>query len=747
MDKEDEAVPQALIDASRRSFVVVNYHLQKDVSETAEAAERDYRINQLYDEYVDKKRPAELPGLVLDSDGRVLVVDSGLEDRFIQRIEVQAGGQTYPARRARLLFDAPAAILKVDPPGAAKLRRVRFASLEAKGVNTTLLQSSLYQADDEWRLRFAPLHPSLGLQGGGGENVYFGGRSGIQYDPRFGRRYTGVEHALYLIADANGAPVGCATTSFFDLQQAEGVWKGADLLRAAGMDWGQFQQAENACRSSLIAAVHEIVLVLRQSDEGEGRSYRYRSSGGAAGREISTYGLATSATEAVVLQQIDSKMARQIERLYVKDSPTRRQEVQFVGAFKSIGGFVVKLAKGQFPAWVPLAGEDPQRMRPFWMAHPRKRFGQKYVDLSTNRLYGKARGYRGEYHWYAARSIAGGTFLVDLKGRLVGAHAGERVEHEEERRLEAPRSYSGISDSYRIFTISELREMLAQPLAHVDPKVKVTAKTLARRRAWFGVEFVPMTATLAEMLKLESPTKDGQLGFLINAVYAGSPAEKTGLKVGDILLRLQAPGMPYPIDLSGRFAREEYRYRSRWYSSLEEEDAAGPVEPTWKSRQNFLTRALDAIGVDKTVRLAYFRPTGQGQGKMVTADYKIELAPPDQDSAAKWKNRKLGLTVKDVTYEVRHALNLKPPAGVIVATVESGSPAVIARIFPNELITRLDDQPLQSARQMRDLVAAARKAQKDKVRLTVLRLGKTRFADLSITEYDPADDEGLDEEP
>jgi S1-C subfamily serine protease len=262
------------------------------------------------------------------------------------------------------------------------------------------------------------------------------------------------------------------------------------------------------------------------------------------------------------------------------------------------------------------------------------------------------------------------------------------------------------------------------------------------------VEFVPLAADLAEMLKVETPTKDGQLGFLINAVYPGSPAEKMQIKVGDILLRLQSPGMPYPIELSSRFAQERDGYSGRWGPPDDgegQEEEGGPAEPTWKRRQNFLTRALDAVGVGKTVKLSYWRSEEAGKDKAVTVDYKIELAPPDQDSAPKWRNRKLGLTAKDVTYEVRYALNLKPPAGVLVATVENGSPTLVARIFPNEIVTRLDDKPLESARQMRDLVAAGKAAGKDKVRLTILRLGKTRFADLSITEYNPADDEGLDD--
>ena len=70
---------------------------------------------------------------------------------------------------------------------------------------------------------------------------------------------------------------------------------------------------------------------------------------------------------------------------------------------------------------------------------------------------------------------------------------------------------------------------------------------------------------------------------------------------------------------------------------------------------------------------------------------------------------------------------------------------LVAKIFPNEIITRLNDKPLASARAMRDQIAAAKRAGKKKVRLTVLRLGKTRFADLAVGEYDAKDDEGLDE--
>ena len=745
-DKDEDAIPKALIDASRKSFVVVEVSLKKDASEPLSSDETDYRVSQLYEEYVDQKRPAETAGLVLDDKGRVLIFDAGLDDRYIAGITIVAGDKSFPARQAKLLYDAPGIILQADANAAAQLKPLAFSPLADKGANTVLYQSALYRMDDQWRLRFGLSRPSVPMRPGGSSNVFYGDFMASESSSPYGSRF-GTEAFLHIVADSNGLPVGCATLPFFDLQQKQCLWQGPDLIAARGMDWVQLTAAENACRARMLASVHEVVLVLRQGEEAESNRYRYSSREGAAGREISAYGLAVNDTDVLVLQYVDSKVARQIEKIYVKHSPTSRQEVQFVGAFKEIGGFLVRLTKGKLPARAELASADAPRMKPFWTAKLRKRLGEKYVDLSTNRLYGQLRGYRGHYFWYPARSMPQDSFMVDFDGRIVGAFVREKRENEEERRLDESQRHRGASDAYRVFTVSELRGLITEPAAHLDAKVEVTTKTLARRRAWLGVEFVPVTPKLSEMLKVETPTRDGQIGFIINAVYDASPAETMKLQVGDILLKLQGPGMPYPIELAGRFSRDGEFFGGRSFGGGggEEEDE-GVVEPTWKNRRNFLTQALDAVGVGKTVSLTYYRPTAEGKGETRTIDYRIALGPPDQDSAPKWKNRKLGLTIKDVTYEVRYALSLKAPAGVLVAKVESGSPILVAKIFPNEIITRLDDQPLTSARQMRDLLAAAHKAGREKVRVTVLRLGKTRQADLAINEYDPADDEGLDEE-
>jgi len=745
-DKDkDKAIPKKLLKAAKQSFVICEYWYRKDLSDSVNAAEENYALGRIYSNYVDKKRPAERVGVVISDKGLILVGDDGIEDRFIRKIEVRdAGGKRYPARRVKLLLDAPGMLLQVDAWAVKKLRPLKFAGLEDKGADTKLLLTTMSRSEDEWRIMVHPLSPRVKYAPDKVKNIYYGYRSG-------GGSYGG-RGAPDIIAAKDGSPVGCVVGSSMDLNQTECVWKGADLIRAEGVEWKVLNKAMAKHRKQLMAAATEVVLKLRAGggDMDDELSYRRSYYGSeAAGREIRIYGVAITPTEILVPRPLNSEMAKKIDKIYVKLSPTKRLPASFAGAYKKFAAFVVKLDKGALPASIPLADKDPVRMKPFWAAKIRKRFGKKYVDLVPNRLLGKTRGYAGLYHWRPSRNLRKGSMLVDFQGRLVGMYLDERIEHEEEKQLTRSRRYYGREQETRIFLISELRDALKSTAkkrqAHMDPKIKVKPPAMAKRRTWLGVEYISINSDLAEQFNVEQPTKDGQLGFVVNAVYAGSPAAKGGIKIGDILLRIQAPGTPLPYQLLANRQRDGSWGRYRPWGGGE---MRGPAQGIWKSRTNFLTQLLDRVGIGKTVKIYYHRPSddGKGPGKTMALDYKIQQAPTDFDSAPKWKNRKLGLTVKDLTYEVRHALNLKPDdPGVIVAKTEFGSAVQTARIYTNEIITRLNDKPLTSARQMRDRIAQLCKNGEQKVRLTIVRIGKTRFADLTITDYDPAKDEGLEE--
>ncbi|MCK4851387.1 MAG: PDZ domain-containing protein, partial [Phycisphaerae bacterium] len=103
-------------------------------------------------------------------------------------------------------------------------------------------------------------------------------------------------------------------------------------------------------------------------------------------------------------------------------------------------------------------------------------------------------------------------------------------------------------------------------------------------------------------------------------------------------------------------------------------------------------------------------------------------------SAQKYRDRPIGLTVRDLTYEVRQALKMSPDApGVVVSKIEEGTPAAVAKISEGELITRIDSDEIASVDDFEAKITAAREAELDTVKVEILRLGKTRVADLSLS--------------
>jgi len=738
-EAKEEGIPDALAKAAAKSFVKIHYRFKKDLSERAgRSTWAGWRARQ-YERYVDDKITLDASGVVI-APGVVLTYDNGLEDRFIDRVEVvTAAGKRYAARRDKLLDRCSGQILKVDKPGG-DLGGLTFAKVGPITPATTFWSAGLTRDGDRWRLTYSHLTPSH-VFGGKGDLVFVsaGDRPGAE---AHSFRDTSVMDCVQIIADQKGRPLGVCVDDLFDARQDLSLWKGPDLLRAVGLTRQQIGAKRQALRAALLKSVHEVKVKFRQGSEG-------RDAQGVEGREISVYCLAVSDRRAIIPSFFSRKIAAKIDRIDIKYSPVRRARCRFVGAYKDFGATVIELLQGAFPGHVALGKADPPRMRPLWVVSAREKNGRTDVDITLTRLLEKERGYRNRFHWTSARGLPGGAFLITMDGALAGIHMRQRVENEEQRQLESSGSSRYGSSYYgssvmkrRIFAIAEIRDALLDPAKALDAKIKVMPKLLAKRRHWLGVEYVGMTRDLAEQMKLEKPTRDGTIGFLVSAVYAGSPAKTMGLAVGDVLLRLEIKGQPYPLELKSTHAQ---RGRGDTYYGSGGGDE-GPVAPGWKNRGNFLTKVLDAIGAGKDVKVTYCDADAK-KSKIVSKTFTVRRAPPDFDSARRWKNRKIGLTVKDLTYEIRTALSLSADAaGVVVARIEPGSPANVARIWRNEIITAADAKPVGSAKALCDAIAAAKKAKKDKVRLTILRLGRTRFADLTVKAYDPADDEGLDED-
>jgi serine protease Do len=337
-----------------------------------------------------------------------------------------------------------------------------------------------------------------------------------------------------------------------------------------------------------------------------------------------------------------------------------------------------------------------------------------------------------------------GVFYTDAEGTLQAVLLEQRKENEAAEQFRDSglpfqmdfEPFSPIGKLIRPYTMPELAGYISEAEGVEDKTFFVLGEEEEHRRMWLGVEFDEMTPELAEAMSLEKPTKDGKIGLLVSAVYEGSPAAKMGLEAGAVLLRVKCGSDGPTIDLK---APPSYDFDFDLGDlDLPEgmEDMVGfelPQKRPWKSRNNYLTKMLGALGEATTIALTYL----DSNGKTQTENYSIEKAPADFESAKKYKSNAFGLTAKEVTYEVRRAIMV--PTGsdpVVVANVENGTPAEVAKIRQYDLVMKVNDQPVKGLdgfkAMLEESVAAHEAGKKPVLRLTVQRLGKTRIADLKL---------------
>lgn len=171
--------------------------------------------------------------------------------------------------------------------------------------------------------------------------------------------------------------------------------------------------------------------------------------------------------------------------------------------------------------------------------------------------------------------------------------------------------------------------------------------------AWLGVFGQPLTDDFAEYWGLK---KEG--GLIISTVVPGSPAEAAGLKSGDVIKEFN--GVPIRAKL--------------------DPDVIG------------FTRLVRDTGIDKTVTVDFLR-----DGEPMAVDVTLLARPKLARDANEYVDEVLGLTVREITSDVRIVLNLAQDVnGVIIRRVRSGSTADLAGMRPGIIIMALGDHTVAS---------------------------------------------------
>jgi serine protease Do len=180
-------------------------------------------------------------------------------------------------------------------------------------------------------------------------------------------------------------------------------------------------------------------------------------------------------------------------------------------------------------------------------------------------------------------------------------------------------------------------------------------------RGRLGVTIQPLSAELAKSFGLAQ-----QDGALVSSVAEGSPAAQVGVRPGDVVVEYDGHKVGRPTDLS---------------------------------------RAVAATPAGKQVTMKVMR-----DGKQMTLSPTIaRLAEKEDEAVASAitegdKRGRLGVAVEPLTPETARELGASEKQGLVVKSVQDGSPADQAGIRPGDVITEVNRQPVRSAEDLRQAV-------------------------------------------
>ncbi len=253
--------------------------------------------------------------------------------------------------------------------------------------------------------------------------------------------------------------------------------------------------------------------------------------------------------------------------------------------------------------------------------------------------------------------------LFNLKGEVIGINS---------QIYSRTGGFMGLSFAIPINIALEVADQLKQH-GHVN-------------RGWLGVVIQEVNRDLAESFGLDKPS-----GALVAQVIEGSPAEKSGIKAGDIIIEFNEFALNLASDLP---------------------PIVGRVSP----------------GTD--VDIVVIREKRERKLSVRVGELsEDEMARTSRKTASPLKANRLGLSVSGLSE--RQVETLGVSKGVVVTSVSQG-PAMEADVRPGDVITMLNYKPIESVKQFNRVIKKMPVGKS--VPMQIHRRGKPLFVPIRVEE-------------
>lgn len=617
--------------------------------------------------YLDRGFPVRRIGFVVAPD-RVLLADPLLRPKWIDRIEVDGGGESVAAVESVRYPGERALELKTERP-LAHVRPLAFAS---PGVpdQPDFLDASLENGRLVTRLK-------------GGIDF-----SRVRGDET--RDVVTVRSDAILVNASNEAVTVClkdrwsGPRALEDLCRPPAAWKGvpAETLErdAAAIDAAYARRVVGVYLrlETNPQAQKDRFATMVFSSEGESWS------GGGKGDERDVPGFVLEGGDVFVPAMLTSEETARLQRIEVVHPDGRRFELTFAGAFGDWGGFIARFPDGRIPDGLEpcRCGSAPGGGSPGdagWIVKFVNAAGRIKVDARPVRMenFRQVRG--GEYVPHCSGED-GMTLLADRDGGLVSMTLARRTNAE---RFSRPTELIG-------------GRALAELLASRDfnPEFRPRVDSDRVRTAWIGADVIALTDEVAREKKVKAFLADSRgRGALVAKVYPDTPAAAAGIRDGDVLvdLRLATSRSKMALEAGARFDVPglDFGLLSR----------GGMLDGTrgrtpWPNVEGGINAFFTRIGIGTRVVVSYV-----SDGVRKEAEMTLAQVPEHFLSAPRSRNRDIGMTVGDLTFEVRDYYRLEKDApGVVVMKLKPGDPAAVAGLRAFEIITEVNGEPVKNAK-------------------------------------------------
>jgi serine protease Do len=236
-----------------------------------------------------------------------------------------------------------------------------------------------------------------------------------------------------------------------------------------------------------------------------------------------------------------------------------------------------------------------------------------------------------------------------------------------------------------LVTFERGREKLVT-VVKVGPEPE-SRKPLVAEKPWLGAATQVITADLQEPLGVP-----GKKGVRLTAVTPSSPAEKAGLKEGDLLLKLDG----------------------RVINASRPEDS------------EVLPELIRAYPVDATIEFDAIRA-----GQPVKLSVKLEKRPQDDNELPEYKDDRFEFSARDLSKARRVSANIGDAVkGVSIEKVESNGWAALGGLVAGDVLLRIDNRDVDSVAALKAMFAGFRETKPRRITLFLQRGPRTMFIEI-----------------